>query len=362
MATIRIIKDIEGFKELKPLWESLYSANQRLSIFQSYEWNMNAWVYDHATRFPEDSLYIIYAVQEGRDRREAILPLCISNDGILHFIGQMMADILDAITPEHKDCWNGFYADIVHFLRAQRDVIDISFYKLDAESDVLNYFGVYWPNAKIEHQDSYSYFAAPQSDGVISEVFWHLTSSERSELKRILAKAKGFSFEILSRMNGNPYPQKELLSLRDWMVENGLRSKYACPDVFIHCMKALYETGLCELSCMYDIDGDLAYAAYRLVSHKQVIFWLVLYKNKLLTSVGDIKYMLAKSCEGSLLFNFGTGAYTYKLRTFRPFARHLYSLKGHPLTYINFLQDEISLAKKYVKALLRYCNKIRSSK
>ena len=357
MATIRIVDNISGFTEMKPLWDMLYNGNKHLTIFQSFDWNMNAWIHDHAVRFNEDKLFIIHAVQEGKVQREAIIPLCISKGGILHFIGQMMSDVLDAITPEHRDCWNGFYADIIHFIRKQKDVKDVSFYKLDAESEVLTYFGVYWPCARIERQESYSYFDAPQGHGKIADVFPHLTSSERSEIKRTLSKVPEYSFSILSQENGNPYPKERLLRLRNWMVESGLRSKYACPDVFIDCMNAVYDAGLCELSCMEDSEGDFVYAAYRLLSRSHVTFWLVLYKDKIMTTVGDIKYILQKSCEGAYRFDFGIGTYTYKLRTYRPFARHVYSLKGHPLTLKNFVRDEIKLLKQYVKVALQYLRK-----
>ena len=351
MSQIKVIRTLDELDALKPVWDRLFVANERLRVFQTYDWNRIVWEKYHQVERPEETLYVIHAVHDGKASCETILPLCLTRGGILRFIGYMMSDVLDAISPAHLSNWHAFYAKIIEFIKKQEDVSNVSLWKMDAESEVLQYFGVHWPNAHIGYQDSYSYFSA-EKGATIEDAFPNLTSSGRSELRRISRGFPEYIFKIYSRRNGLDYPRDQIRKLRDWMIANGLRVYAACPDSYLNSMEALYERGLCEVSVLENEVGEFQYASFRVISHRHIVFWVVFYRDKKMTSVADIRYFQEKAKEDAYCYDFGTGAYHYKLVTFRPRVAHLYSVTGHPLSFRNFMVDAKGLLRLYVKHLL----------
>jgi len=351
MAQISIIRTLDEFEALKDKWDCLFAANPRLRVFQTYEWNRIVWEKYHNVELPDETLYIVHAVHDGKLKQETILPFCRSKNGVLHFIGYMMADVLDAISPAHVDNWHCFYAEIIEFLKEQKDVADISLWKMEGISEVLLYFGAHWPYAKINHQETCSYFIA-EKDASIESAFPHLDSKGRSNLRRISKKFPELDFKVYSKDRGCEFPREQLLDIRNHMIENGLRVYASCPDSYIESMEGLYHLGLCEVSSLNNENGQFQYSAFRLIARDHVNFWVVFYRNGALTTVGDVKYFLEKTHEGCYCYDYGTGAYSYKLLTFRPLIVQLYSVEGHPLSLSNLVRDVINLLRRYVKAWL----------
>lgn len=351
MAQISIIRTLDEFEALKEKWDCLFAANPRLRVFQTYEWNRIVWEKYHNVELPGETLYIVHAVHDGKLKQETILPFCRSKNGVLHFIGYMMSDVLDAISPAHVDNWHCFYAEIIEFLRERKDVTNVSLWKMEGVSEVLLYFGVHWPCARISHQDAFSYFVADKG-ATIDSAFQHLSSSGRSKLRRIEKKFPELLYRIYSANKGDVFPRNQLFDIRNYMIENGLRVIDSCPDSYLKCMEELYEHDACEVSVLEDKFGVFQYAAFRVYARHHINFWVVLYRNSAMATVGNIKYFQARADEGCFCYDFGTGAYSYKLVTFRPFVDLLYSVEGHPLSFANLVRDVINLLRRYVKTWL----------
>ena len=67
-----------------------------------------------------------------------------------------------------------------------------------------------------------------------------------------------------------------------------------------------------------------------LLHGKFINFWVVLYDAAGMTTAVDARYMAERSLSADRVFDFGIGAYSYKLGTFRPLVEHVYSLVVRP--------------------------------
>lgn len=359
MATIDVITTIERFYALKPVWDNLYSRNRHNRVFQSFDWNMVVWEGFHMKRMPDESLFIIYAKQEGSRPREVILPCSIDKRGCLRLIGHGMTDVLSEISPPHTDNWHDFYLQIVRFLQANSLIKSILFFNLEDTSELLRYFGVYWKDAVILKCDAISFFQAKQSEN-IAEAIPHLLSTERSNIKRLAKKWQEYDFVIYSKKEGREYPLSQLTALRRWMIEHRLRVSAAIPVEYIAVMNRLYDMHKCEISCLVDKrDGSFVYAAYRLLGCENVVFWVIFYKDCSMTACGDARYILEKMKYAPLIFDFGTGVYPYKLSNFLPQVQFLYSVSVHPMTAVNLVLDLYWLIRRYLKVFLVFLSLVK---
>lgn len=352
MATIDVITTIERFYALKPVWDNLYSRNRHNRVFQSFDWNMAVWEGFHMKRMPDESLFIIYAKQEGSRPREVILPCCIDKRGCLRLIGHEMTDVLSEVVASHSDNWHDFYLQIIRFLEKHSAVKSIEFSNLEDTSELLRYFGVYWKDVVVLKCDAISFFEAKQAVNV-AEAIPHLLSTARSNVKRLAKKHSEYDFVIYSSDKGDAYPEEQLKALRRWMIEHKLRKDSAVPIEYIEALRDVYLNSKCELACMVDKkDRAMVYASYRLLGMGSVVSWVVFYKDSSMTSSGDAKYILEKVTEGSYIFDFGTGIYPYKLSNYSPYVQFLYSLAVHPMNVQNFCRDIYWLVRRYLKVLL----------
>ncbi len=71
-----------------------------------------------------------------------------------------------------------------------------------------------------------------------------------------------------------------------------------------------------------------------------------------MTTLVDACYMANRAKQGDCVFDFGTGAYAYKLGTYRPEVEHLYTLYTYTLTFRHFYQECKEALRQYVKGLL----------
>lgn len=350
MATIKVIRDKEEFAGLRDEWESLLGTRRDTRVFQSFDWNWEVWQRYHGTMRPQESLFILRVTRDGHPNEKAIFPFYLDDHGVLRLIGYMMADVLDCIVPDHADNWHILFADVVSFLREQKEVKGICFDKVEANSELLLYFGTYWPDALIARQETYSYFHTDQGKDVSAQ-FPHLPSKDRSYLRSLFKKHVGLEYVLFSKEGGSAYPREKILRLRDWMVSQKMRLYDACPDVFIDVMGGLFDVGLCEVACLVDEAGEFSLMSYRLVSGSHINYWLVLYKDGALTTICDVEYIAHKAAAGAFIHDFGIGAYSYKLGTFRPLLGHLYQLKDRPNTLKSLVIDFYWLLRRYVKAV-----------
>ncbi len=352
---IKILSSIEEASSLKGAWNLMVGKNPHLRLFQSFDWNYRLWTEYYAKRFPDSRLFVLVATRDGHDDEKAILPLFVDGNKTLRFIGDQYADSLDMVSPAHTNNWHSLMKDIVEFL-GKSDMFDsVSLEKMPGNSELLQYLGVYYKKDRAVLRRSTSISHVVVADPTdISTAFPQLNSKERSYLRSILKKNGKSEFIIYSKKNGDDYPKREITELRDWLVEHGERDSTALPDELIDIMGGLYDDGRCELA-VCKIDGKWDLASYRLIDTdpQHVIFWVVLHRNPQLTTVADVNYILAKAKEGLRIFDFGTGAYSYKMGTFRPAVSNVYDFETRKPTWREFVRDVKDILRVYVKNRLK---------
>lgn len=354
MATIKLIQSIEAFRDLRAEWESLVCQNVSARAFQRYDWNYIYWTTVHVKKHPQDSLFILRVTRDGHDEL-AIFPFYVSASGCLKFISAGYADYLDVICKAHTENWNGFYNDVAKYIRESSLIKTIQLDKLPSDSELLAYFGAFFPAAEIRRQYAYSFIGLKKAND-ISAAFSHLTSKERSYLRSLLKKSNGLKYRLFSRNAGDSCPVSDMKELRDRLVATGARTSAAVPDEMLDFIKDIYDLGLCELVALIDDCGRFLLLSTRLVNDGKVNFWLVMHSVSSLTSVADARYIDEKIKEGDCLFDWGIGAYSYKIGTFRPFVSNVFCLKVESFGLLQLCRAVKQLVKKYIKrVVLKRC-------
>lgn len=352
MATVKIIETDEDFISLKKEWDSILSNKRNVRIFQTFDWNYFAWTVYHRREFTNSRLFLLHCTRDGHRDQRAILPLCITDNGTLHFIGQNISDVLDIIVPEHEDNWHSFYKDIVKFLSEADAVKEIDFHKLEGDSEFLQYLTVYMGNAEVLRMDSYSYLPVKRTDDFPGSLS-HLTSKERSYIRSLSRKYSECEYKTISLRNGDVYPKSEMTHLRDLMCALKMREKSFMPDAAIELLESIYNAGKCDISILCR-DGIPVEMSTRLYADAIINFWIVLYEEPAMTTVVDARYMAERAAVADCVFDFGTGAYAYKLGSYRPLVRNLYRFKARNLSFINYVKDIWAVNRLYIKGTIEH--------
>ena len=348
MAMIKIIRNEEQFRALKPEWDNLIAANQEARVFQTFDLNYAVWSSGY---HKGDKLYILRAIREGHPDSCVIFPFCIRSGGRLEFIASELADVLDVVYARAGKNWHILFSEVAKFIMEQPEVHSFAFEKLEDSSDLLRYFGAYLISCNIQHAQSISYLAVGRTADFAAALI-HLPSKDRSYVRSLLKNKTGFRFRLYAKMLGDEFPVSKIKALRDEMIGSGVRKYVSVSDNAVSCMAYLFDQGCCEVAALLDERGDLSIASFRLIEKNHINFWVVLYRDRKLVTLCDALYMAEKVKTGPWLFDWGLGLYSYKLGTFRPEVQHLYSLRSHPLTVSNFIKDEVGLSRIYLKCWL----------
>ncbi len=342
---IKVIRDVDGFELLQPIWDALASKNSRALVFQTFDWNYSVWKRLETNK----ELFILDVTRDGHQDEHVIFPFCKDSKGMIAFIGSSVSDVLDAIYPDHENDWHMLYAEVARYIEDNSEIKGIRLSKIHGECEIARYFPVYMKDISLARMDAHSTVFWKKSDEP-TQVMYNLNSKERSYVRSMLRYSE---HEIItaSKKSGDKFPRNKVLTLRTWMIENGWRDKRSLPMTYFDLMEDMYNLGLCEVSLALNKEnGDCNLTAFRLPYHQRTVFWLVMYNVAKLVTICDAKYISSKLKWSDMYFDWGTGVYSYKLGTFRPNVHNLYSLESRPLTIKNWLLDMKSLARKYIRA------------
>lgn len=352
MANFRIIRTSEEFRTLEMRWNELFSGNDKHRFFQDFQWNFGIWT--RLGRNDRDQLFIIHATRDGHEE-ELILPTYLDSQGVLRYIGEQYSDVLGPICLTHQGNWHTFFKDLIRFIEDQVQICDVRLVKMEADSEFLQFLSVYYKKhaAMIAPTNTYSYLSTRKGED-LSSAFSHLNSKERSYLRSLVKKYDDCSFLVLSKSRGDVYPVGKIQALRDWMVENGQRNMDALPDALIDLAGEFYDRGQCELA-VYEKDNEFELVSYRLFDRRDgyINFWIVIYKDPQMPTAADVRYILETIPNGNHTYDFGTGAYSYKLGTFRPHVRQIYGFFTKRRTWGSLENDMKNILRFYVKPLIR---------
>lgn len=318
---IDVISDMAGFDNLKELWEKL-EANPALRVFQTYRWCRSAW--EKCLQNERGSkLWVLYWHQEGK-YDYVIFPLYVDGKRRLRFIMDEHSDVCDSVYGVAKSNRHWAYKEAADEILNNRDIKSVWFQKMAGDGEALNYFSVLLPGCVVNRDNAFSYLQAKQSDSFIAEQS-QLKRKDRDRLKAILRKSNVHGFRILSNKNKNAYPIDDIKRLRDCMVGRRRKNPLFLADETIEFMRHLYENGKCEIPVLED-SSKICALAFRLLKGNRINYWVVLYEDKHVTTELYLRYMEYKTQKAPYIYDFGVGAYAYKLGTYRPFLGVTFSL------------------------------------
>ena len=327
---IRVIDTVEDFFSIKSTWESLWK-HSRSTVFQSYSINVEAY-----TQLLSHKTLQIILLEEKRSIK-AIFPCYIDNNKTLRFINDDHFDFCGPIISEGIVS-NKIFKLFAKFVQDNKKVSQVLFKNLyNAQvSSLLNY---HFKKCK-------SLFSEVQHCLIDNFNEWgHLTSSEKSELKRIKNK---FSQATTTKLTA--FPKEGLESLMNLMVKQGLRKQNFYNKTFIHWMNSIFDKGLMEV-WRFEQDGQLLSLYFHLVSKESRVVWIDFYDPKPYANIAHYICFLENLEEKSI--SLGRGTYGYKMNNFNAIPVDLYSFY-HSKNSIVFIISEIKrVCKSYIKSLIK---------
>lgn len=344
-----MVEVIETFDEddvLESVWKTL-QCGEAMRVFQTYRWCRVAWEC-FLSKEVENRLWILLWSREGSDDR-VIFPFYIDGNETLRFIMDRHSDSCDAV---YCGVCNRFlcYKEVVDRILAESRIKRVAFQKMLGCSEALHMFGVLLPHPIIYRDNAYSWIALPQTGNAVMSMS-HMKTKDRAVIKSFLRKSEKYEFKIYAKVRDDAFPRQEMLSMRACMLSETKRTMFFLPDTLVNFAERVYCDGLCEIAVL-NADNHIQALSFRLLHEERILSWIFLYRDPHLTTLLDARYIQEKAKEGAFLFDFGVGAYGYKLGNFRPEAAITFALH-YDKTKLGFLKSVTAMNWRYAKDFLK---------
>lgn len=342
---IEVIETEEGFDALEKEWKHL-QANPSMTIFQSYDFVRTAW-----REFHKGDTLLILKWTRDNSKDVVIFPFYIDKKGTLRFIFDFDSDITNVVYSSESINRSLVYREAISAIKDEKRIKAVCLRHMDGKSEAMHFFGTLLPGAMVAKESAYSYVRI-KTPGEFSASQEQLKSEERKHLRYILKKSDGYEFKVLSLGNCDEFPETEIRRLRQFMIDARVRSDWFLTDKYINLIRALYEKGLCELPVLIK-DGRMCAMNIHYRQGDYVLAWIFLGENPNFGTEIDVRYCVEYAKTNAGRINFGLGAYEYKLLTFRPFTRVVFTVR-YGKTYMQHIKQGIAMcwrfAKDYIKA------------
>ena len=300
---IEIVESEAGFDALRDAWNEM----ARDEAWNSFLWCREAW------KCQTGSLRIIVW---SRDAQRAIFPFFVDGKGALRLIGDELSDGGDVVCCREANLYWAF-REAADAVREMRDVKRVWLMKMPADSQLLAHWCAMWPESVVFKAPATTFLHVPHSDDVV-RALPGLKRKDRGRLDAISRLAAGYSFELRSV---GEFPRAEIDELRAAMCAQGRRAADFLPEAWVDFAGRLYAAGAAEVP-MFFKDGAPQALAFRFRSGRDAsprwLSWICLSRDPHLVSALYLRYIEEKAKGGAFTIDFGTGAYGYKLGTFRP--------------------------------------------
>lgn len=346
---VEVIDTIEKFDAEERIWKSV-ETNPAMLIFQSFDWCRAAWI-NVISKVPSNSLWVLKWSQDGRDD-VVYFPFYIDGKGTLRFIFDSDSDALNSVYSSADINRHWCYREVADMIIKESRIKSVWLQKMRGGSESLNYLSVLLRGGLVYKDNASSCLHIMQSNDFIKSQ-QHMKSKDRADLKGILKQAGKYSLRVVSRQDGNLFPEKELVELRDYMVQKGWREGACFDESAIAFSKDLFERGRCDVAVLEDSDGIQA-ANMILVKGGTLLSWVFLYKNPRASTLLYLKFFSEQEHDKPYVFDFGVGVYSYKIGTFRPSVENTYSLrwsKSKSGFLRNLLALNVRCGKDWIKSL-----------
>ena len=297
--------------ELRGLWRSLQDEYDAL-VFQTLEWCECAWNTFCAPKRGERLHVIVWRGEKGES--PVLLPTFIDRHATLRFIGDAHSDCGDALyLPGGNLYWP--FRKIAEAIVSDKHVSAVCLQKFRRDSASLGYLGVLFKGALVYRDHAYSWLLLPEGSDFIDGQH-QLRAKDRDRINTIKREFSGYVLSILSSHKGDAFPKLVIARLLEDMKRSGLRSKGFFGDNLMDFAQRIFEAGLCEIVVLRKDGKDLA-LSFQLRRGKRNHCWIFLYCDGRLNTLHRVGYLEKIAPQGGV-FDFGVGAYGYKLGTFRP--------------------------------------------
>lgn len=341
---IKVIKNINEFKNSEKSWNSLYNTINERSVFQSFEFNYYSWIYQLNNNRNTLALVIVY--NEGKII--AVFPFYIDNNKRLRFINDNHADFCDYLSVEIFDLVLVLKKLKEHFL-----INSFNFINLMHDARILLCSKVSTYSKLYEYTAEYSVLELNQ--GIFPENFINYKSKQKTEFRRVLKKNIDRGHEVFSSDN-NPFPRKEINKLRDKMIALGIRNSSFLPLNQLLLIEKLYQNRKIILSIVKD-QKTINAISFIIKDSDRYLIWIDLYDNsKMINIFNYISLMTVLSSNNAVIINFGRGGYGYKISNFLPKVMylssfHIFNSKWQELKFyfLRFVKELLKSIYKKIK-------------
>ena len=181
--------------------------------------------------------------------------------------------------------------------------------------------------------------------------FTHFVYRQKRRLMRILKKFS--SEQLLFNNKSKVFPKKEILDLRNIMIDKGNRGHGFLDNHFLLLAEQLYNSGLLIVSVI-KIKDDIAGISLIFNNENKYLFWVDLFDDQQMINLYHNTLFIKNITQNSdATFNFGRGAYDYKIQNYQPEVFELFELN----TFENMLEKVLfqmsQRTKKRIKQFYR---------
>lgn len=300
---IRVIDDLEDLFCIKAEWDDLFSKED-YSVFQSFDFCYNSL---SSTSCP----FVICLLSN--DKICEIWPLEIIF-GKLRFINDTHADFCDIISQNQESHVREYLIDNNHLGKLRLNNL-MQNAKVICKLNDIQY-------SVLSFSIKFSILSLLKTDNFPAN-FTHFVYRQKRRLIRILNK---FSSEhILYSHEKTVFPLDKILDLRNEMISNGTRNERFLDNKFLSLAEKLYKERLVIVSAI-EINNKVSAISLILHNRNKYYFWVDLFNNyKMVNLYHNTLFIKNITEEYDAVFNFGRGAYNYKIQNFQPEVFNLYN-------------------------------------
>lgn len=339
---IKIIEDIEELISLNSELEKVYKSNGYWCMISP---TLIISFFNFLSKQNKDIvLYIVLNINN--DEVESYLPLYIDESETLRFVFDVHIDYCGIIG---KKVESKFLKDLSNLIQTDNRIQRVDFDNLLLNDSLLNGLKYYLKfGACISSYNSHSFILSSKEHGY----FKSLKSRDRSELLRVAKKNNNTVFSTF--YYPDPFPLKEILTLRDKMIFNGYRNKDFLNESFLLIIESLYKSKeLILISNLIDDDMVSIVFTFKNNLQKSYIFWIALYDKNIqyINLTSYLNFILQNEFEDNYCYSFARGEYAFKT-TFSPVTENLYNFRYSKSKWDFFFTNYYPI-KEFVKRIVK---------
>ena len=321
---IKLVEDIERFKDLKEEWDLLYNC-ALYPVFQSFSFNYAAWQFQ-LSESKKNQLKIVVIFND--NQLVAIFPFYLDSRKCLRFIADIHVDFCDCLTNNTLIDFQEVYS----FLEKRIGFKSIRLINIVEDSNIYTSLTRFnFKNKLFLSSTEYSTLYIEKGE------FPYNVPSYRSHQKHRINKAAKkhcLKEHVLLTFPNDAFPESDLIRLRDIMILRGIRDDNFLDNNFLLFIRKLYNSNLMMLGCLKH-EGQIQ--AINIVLKRldgELLFWIDLFNQEQMINIANYINLLQKtSFEDNARINFGRGRYFYKVSNFAPCFKQLYSVYLFPNSF-----------------------------